>query len=201
VTTNRNAAEASVRQHFESSAAALRRAADQCAPDIAAAARLIEAALKSGGKLLLCGNGGSAADCQHVAAEFVNLLDRARPRPALAAIALTTDTSLLLGGANDRGFEQVFARQVEALGRAGDVLLAISTSGDSPNVLRALERARALRLATVLLSGEAGGAARRMADVAILIPSGTTQHIQEAHITVGHILCDLVERALFPGGG
>jgi D-sedoheptulose 7-phosphate isomerase len=119
-------------------------------------------------------------------------------RPPLAAIALTTDTSLLTAVANDHGFEGVFARQVLAVGRAGDVLMAISTSGDSPNILRALEAARAAGLGTILLSGETGGKARHLVDVAILVPSADTQRIQEAHITVGHVLCDLVERALFP---
>src|SRR5690606_28575690 len=114
---------------------------------------------------------------------------RARPRPALAAVALTTDSSFLTANANDVGFEHVFERQVEALGRPGDVLVAISTSGGSANVLRALTAARARGLGTILLSGASGGAAASLADVAVLVPSTETQHIQEAHIAVGHLLC------------
>ncbi len=196
---NRNDSIALIRQHLNASAEVKQRAAAGCAPAIAEAASVLIEAFRRGGRLLLCGNGGSAADCQHLAAEFVSALDRANPRPALGAIALTTDTSFLTASANDFGYDQVFARQVEAHGRAGDVLLAISTSGDSPNVLRALARARKQRLATLLLTGESGGKAGSLADVAIRVPSGDTRRIQESHIAIGHILCDLVERELFPG--
>jgi len=184
-----------IRGELEASAAVL-RALEGSAPAIQAAGQLIATSLEAGGKLLLCGNGGSAADCQHLAAELVNLLDRHHPRPALAAMALTTDTSLLTAIANDVGFEQVFERQVEGLGRTGDVLLAISTSGNSPNILRAMERSRKLGLRTVLLTGEEGGRARVLADVAVLVPSHETRRIQEAHAAVGHLLCALVERSL-----
>ena len=146
--------------------------------------------------MLFCGNGGSAADSQHLAAELVNGWTRDRPRPALAAVALTTDTSFITANANDVGFEHVFERQVEALGRPGDVLVAISTSGDSANVLRAMTRARQLGLGTLLLSGAGGGAAAALADVAVLGPSTETQHTQEAHIAVGHLLCALVEEGV-----
>jgi D-sedoheptulose 7-phosphate isomerase len=196
--TDSAALEATVRRHLNESAGVARLVAERCAPAIVRAAELLVSSLRDGGKLLLCGNGGSAADCQHLAAEFMNTLTRPVVRPPLPAIALTTDTSLLTAVANDHGFEGVFARQVLAVGRAGDVLMAISTSGDSPNILRALEAARAAGLLTILLSGETGGKAQPLADAAVLVPSTDTQRIQEAHITVGHVLCDLVERALFP---
>lgn len=180
------------------SAEVKRKTAEACGPVIAKAAELLVETFRGGGRLLLCGNGGSAADCQHLAAEFVSALNHNFPRPALGALALTTDTSLLTGNANDFGFDRVFERQVEAHGRKGDALLAISTSGNSPNVLRALERARARQLRSILLSGATGGAAVALATLAVCIPSTDTQRIQEAHITVGHILCELCERALFP---
>src|SRR6185436_16915401 len=138
----------------------------------------------------------SAADSQHLAAEFVSVLQRDHVRPALPAIALTTDTSLLTASANDFGFENVFARQVEAHGRPADVLIGISTSGTSPNVLAALRQARAAGLKTVGLSGRSGGQMGEACDVLIKVPSEATQHIQEAHIAIGHIMCELVERNL-----
>lgn len=188
--------EASIRDELEASAAVMRGAALECAPAIRQAAELIATSLGSGGKLLLCGNGGSAAECQHLAAEFVNLLDRGHPRPALAAIALTTDTSLLTAIANDVGFERVFERQVEALGRRGDVLMGLSTSGRSPNVVRALNRARDLGIATIAMTGRAGGEAAQIADVAIRVPSDNPQHVQEAHLATGHALCAVIEGGL-----
>jgi D-sedoheptulose 7-phosphate isomerase len=187
-----------IRQRLAAGAELRRYTAETCAALIAQAGALLTEAFRHGGRLLLCGNGGSAADCQHLAAEFVNVLNRANSRPALGAIALTTDGALLTANANDFGFEHVFERQVEAHGRAGDVLLAISTSGDSPNVVRALERARVQGLATVALTGGRGGLAADKADLAIKIPSDDTQLIQETHLAVGHMLCALVERALFP---
>jgi D-sedoheptulose 7-phosphate isomerase len=183
-----------IRAHLEASAAVTLRAAAECAAVIAQAADLIAAALSAGGKLLLCGNGGSAANCQHLAAEFVNVLDRRRPRPALPAITLTTDTSLLTAIANDRGFDQVFERQVEALGRRGDVLLAITTGGSSPNVIRALGQARRQGLVTIVLTGAGSGEAAQLADVVIRVPSENTQNIQETHLAVGHILCGMLEQ-------
>jgi len=166
------------------------------AADIARAAVVITESFRGGGKLLLCGNGGSAADCQHIAAEFVNRLNKDRERRALPALALTTDTSCLTAYANDYGFEGVFARQVEAFGTAGDVLLAISTSGSSPNVLAAADAARARGIAVVALLGETGRLAVA-ADVAIKVPSRDTELIQQVHLAVEHLLCELVERALF----
>lgn len=187
-----------IRTHLETSATVKRAAAEQCTAEIARAAELLIGAFRSDAKLLLCGNGGSAADCQHIAAEFVSALNHDRPRAALGAIALTTDTSFLTANANDFGFEQVFERQVEALGRKGDVLLGITTSGNSANVLRALSRARERGMGTIVLTGSTGGKTAGRADVIVRVPSADTQHIQETHIAVGHILCALVERALFP---
>lgn len=160
------------------------------------AAEAIAQSLRGGGKLLACGNGGSAADAQHIAAELVGRLAPGRERPALPALALTTDTSALTALGNDYGFEEVFARQVQALGRPGDVLLGISTSGNSPNVLQAVRCARALGIRSIGLLGGEGGRLRRLVDLAIVVPSDVTARIQEAHITIGHIVCDLVERML-----
>jgi D-sedoheptulose 7-phosphate isomerase len=157
-------------------------------------ARLIVASLSQGGKLLLCGNGGSAADSQHIAAELSGRFVKDR-RP-LAAVALSTDTSALTCIANDYGFDEVFSRQVTALGRKGDCLLAISTSGNSRNVLRAAEAARAAGICIIGLLGRDGGALRALCDVAIVVPSATTARIQEAHIFIGHTLCAMLEEAL-----
>ena len=157
---------------------------------------MIAGAFLSNGKLLLCGNGGSAADCQHMAAEFVSCFSRDLDRRALPAIALTTDTSFLTGFSNDCGFEGVFERQVEALGSAGDVLISISTSGNSPNVIRAVEAARKRDIRTIALTGN-GGCLSAIAEVPITVPSTDTQYIQEAHLAVEHILCELVEFILF----
>ena len=142
------------------------------------------------------GNGGSAADAQHLAAEFVN---RFRiERPPLAALALTTDTSVLTSIANDYDFEEVFAKQVRALGHSEDVALGLSTSGNSPNVVRGLDAARQLGLRTLALSGGDGGPVARAAELALVVPSRSTPRIQEVHITIGHVLCDLVDYLLFP---
>ena len=166
------------------------------AEQVAEAARLLAATLKQGGKILLFGNGGSAADAQHLAAEFVN---RFRiERPPLAALALTTDTSVLTSIANDYDFLEVFAKQVQALGRSEDAALGLSTSGNSPNVVRGLEAARQLGLRTLALSGGDGGPVARAAELALVVPSQSTPRIQEVHITIGHVLCDLVDFLLFP---
>ena len=164
---------------------------------IADAALLIASAFQSGGKLLLCGNGGSAADCQHMATEFTSRLTKDFDRPALPAIALTTDTSFLTAYANDLGFEDIFGRQIQALGKPGDVLLGISTSGSSANIIRAVEVARTAGLKTIALTGS-GGKLGALADVAIAVPSTKTSHIQEAHLAIEHAICDAVERILFP---
>lgn len=163
----------------------------QSAP-VAAAAAAIAAALRAGGKLLVFGNGGSAADAQHVAAEFVGRFQR--ERAAMAAIALTTDTSVLTSLGNDYAFEKVFARQVEALGRPGDVAFGITTSGASPNVVEALAAARAGGLQTIALTGRDGGAAGRAAAIHVNVPSASTARVQEVHRTLLHVICDIVER-------
>jgi len=169
---------------------------DRCASQIAAAADQLIAAVTAGGKVLLCGNGGSAADCQHVAAELVSRLSPELTRPGIAALALTTDTSFLTAFANDYSFAGVFERQVEALGRAGDVLIAISTSGSSENVRRAVALAKRMTITTVGLLGE-GGPLSHEVDYPVVIPSRATQHVQEALLPVEHIICSLVENALF----
>jgi D-sedoheptulose 7-phosphate isomerase len=180
----------SLREHLET----IERLADECLPTIQDAANLINAALRSGKKLLLCGNGGSAADAQHIAAEFAGRFEaERRPYPALA---LTTDTSKLTAIGNDYGFEKVFQRQVESLATSGDVLVAISTSGESANVIAAVEAARQRGCLTIALTGANGKKLAAVCDVAIVVPSVRTCRIQEAHITVAHLLCELADIAL-----
>jgi D-sedoheptulose 7-phosphate isomerase len=181
---------------IESSETKLKMISD-CSVQIEESAGILVEAFRSGGKLLLCGNGGSAADCQHIAAEFVIRLSPDITRPALPAIALTTDTSNLTAGSNDIGFENVFARSVEGLGNAGDVLLAISTSGNSLNIIRAAEKAKAKGMKIIGFLGGNGGRLRPLADTALIIPSSGTQRIQEGHITAAHILCEIVEREMY----
>lgn len=183
--------------YLSASAETIQRTAQECVEAIYDAAESIAGAFASGNKVLLCGNGGSAADCQHLATEFVNQMRREQLRPGLPAIALTTDTSFLTAHANDDGFESVFERQVQVLGKPGDILIAISTSGRSPNVVRAVTAAREIKMHTVALTG-AVGPLTEAADFAIRVPSSDTQHIQEAHLAVEHLLCHLVEERLFP---
>jgi D-sedoheptulose 7-phosphate isomerase len=186
-----------IRQHFEDSAELKRVAAGQLTGPIAKAVDLLTTALASDRKLLICGNGGSAADSQHMAAELVGRFERERPE--LAAIALSTDTSALTALANDYGFEQVFARQVRALGREGDVLVAISTSGNSANVLAAVLAAHERDLAVVALTGRGGGrigAALRAGDIHLCVPHDRTARIQEVHLLIIHCLCDGIDASL-----
>ena len=185
-------------RYLAATADTVARVRGECLGDIVAAARILTESLRAGGKLLICGNGGSAADAQHLATEFVSTLTVDNPRPSIAAVALTTDTSLLTAVANDFGVERMFARQVESLGRAGDVLIAISTSGRSSNVLRAAETAGGLGMSVVGLSGATGGAMAPLADVCIRVPSTVTAHIQECHLAVEQLLALLVERELYP---
>lgn len=159
---------------------------------LAEAAAATAEALRAGGKLLIAGNGGSAADAQHLAAEFACRLTV--DRPALRALALTTDSSNLTAIGNDYGFDRIFARQIEALGQEGDLFLGISTSGNSKNILTALELSRKMGLKTIGFSGRGGGQMPALCDYNIVIPSETTAHIQEAHLTLEHIFCHLVER-------
>ncbi|HEX9615041.1 MAG TPA: D-sedoheptulose 7-phosphate isomerase [Bacteroidota bacterium] len=164
---------------------------------ISEAIEIVKTALQNKKKILLCGNGGSAADAQHLATEFVIRLNPAIKRRGLPAIALTTDTSLLTAGANDIGFDNVFARSVEALGTEGDVLIGISTSGKSESVNKAFRKAREQKLKTIAFLGKDGGSSKDLADLAIIIPSQDTQRIQEGHITVGHIIVQQVEQEMF----
>jgi D-sedoheptulose 7-phosphate isomerase len=168
-----------------------------CKAEILIAVQGIVDSYRKGHKLLLCGNGGSAADCQHVATEFMIRLSHHIQRPALAAIALTTDTSNLTAGGNDIGFENVFARNVEGLGAEGDVLLAISTSGNSSNIIKAVNKAHEKKMFVVGFLGGTGGKLKDIVDLPIIIPSTNTQRIQEGHITVAHIICELVETELY----
>ncbi|MCU7500868.1 MAG: SIS domain-containing protein [Ignavibacteria bacterium] len=169
----------------------------ECSGDILQAADMLMDAFKKGKKLLLCGNGGSAADCQHIAAEFMIRLSHHINRPALPAIALTTDTSNLTAGGNDIGFENIFARLIEGLGNEGDILLAISTSGNSRNIIKAVEKAKSRNMKVIGFLGGTGGMLKDMVDLPVTIPSANTQRIQEGHITVAHIVCELVESGLY----
>ena len=185
-----------IETHLLQSAEIKRQTAAKCAESIAKAAELIVQSFLSSGKVLLCGNGGSAADCQHMAAEFVSRFSKDLDRRALPALALTTDTSFLTAFGNDYGFEGIFERQIEALGRSGDILIAISTSGNSLNVIRAVQGANKRDIRTIGVTGN-GGLLAGMVDVVIAVPSTDTQYIQEVHLAVEHILCELVEHMLF----
>ena len=172
------------------------RTADALAPEIARAASLMRRTLDGGGTLFFCGNGGSAADAQHMATEYV--VRYMRTRRALAAIALTTDTSLLTAAGNDFGFEEIFARQVEALVRPGDLLVIHSTSGNSPNILRAADAARAKGVAVLSLTARDGGALRERSDITLIVPTDRTDRAQEIHLCVQHLICEVIEEALAP---
>ena len=192
------ALEARIASHFADSAKLKLAAADMLAGPIARAARLMADSLAAGGKILACGNGGSAADAQHFAAELVNRFER--ERPPLAAIALTTDSSALTSIANDYSYDEVFAKQLRALGRKGDVLLALSTSGNSRNVVAALRAARELGISAVALTGGSGGTmAQHLApgDVHVCVPHARTMRIQEVHLLALHCLCDGIDLQLF----
>jgi D-sedoheptulose 7-phosphate isomerase len=170
------------------------KVAQECGPAIVQAAIVMAECLRAGGKLLFFGNGGSAADAQHLAAEFVGrfLLERR----GLPAIALTTDSSILTAIGNDYGFDRVFSRQIEALGQAGDVAFGISTSGNSPNVIAALKQAKSQHLKTIGLAGKDGGQLRQCCDIPLVVTSTNTARVQECHITIGHLLCELAENDL-----
>ncbi|WP_035056360.1 phosphoheptose isomerase [Andreprevotia chitinilytica] len=189
-----------VRQHFEDSIAAKTAAMDVLSPSIAAAAEKLVQVLVADGKILACGNGGSAADAQHFAAEMVGRFER--ERPGLAAISLTTDTSALTAIGNDYDFDMVFSKQVSAIGRAGDVLLAISTSGNSPNVVAAIHAAHERQMSIIALTGKDGGQVGEILggdDVHLNVPVPRTARIQEVHITAIHALCDAVDYLLLGG--
>lgn len=170
---------------------------ETCVTPTLEAVELIINAYRNKNKLLLCGNGGSAADCQHIATEFMIRLNHKINRPALCAIALTTDSSNLTAAGNDIGFENVFARNIQGLGNKGDVLIAISTSGNSLNVIKAVDMAHELDIKVIGFLGGTGGKLKDQIDIPIIIPSNNTQRIQEGHITVAHIICELVELDLY----
>ncbi|MCI0662471.1 MAG: SIS domain-containing protein [Acidobacteria bacterium] len=178
----------------EESLSVKRRFFEKSGADVARAARMIIDAIRAGGKLLIFGNGGSAADAQHIASELA--FKMGRERAALPALALTTDTSLLTAISNDRNFDFVFARQLQALGRKGDIALAISTSGNSPNVIEALKEAHAREIGSIGLLGAGGGKAAGLVDLALIVPHDDTPRIQEVHIVIGHIVCRLIEDEL-----
>ncbi len=188
---------ARVRASFTEHARVMAATLDGAAEPIAAAAALMIAGLRGGSKILAFGNGGSAADAQHLAAELAGRYDR--ERPALPALALTANSSDLTAIGNDYGFEHIFARLIEAHGRPEDVAIAISTSGNSENILRGVEVARARGLRCIGLTGKGGGKLATLVDVAVVVPANVTARVQEAHGAIVHVLCELVELALFPG--
>ncbi len=192
----RPAIEDQIRAMAAESIAAKRRFFETSAHDVARAARIMIDAMQAGGKLLIFGNGGSAADAQHIAAELA--FKMGRERMALPALALTTDSSLLTAISNDRSFDFIFARQIQALGRPGDVALAISTSGNSPNVVEAVKQAHAMQIKTVGLLGAGGGRVASLLDLPLIVPHDDTPRIQEVHISIGHIICQLIEDELCP---
>lgn len=185
-----------IRRQLRESARVKQAFSDELVSRIGQLAVKISFALRAGGKLVLFGNGGSASDAQHIAAELVVRLRS--DRPGMAALALTTNPSILTAAGNDYGFEQVFARQVESLVSSSDILVALSTSGNSPNVVRGAEAARKRGAFLAALTGETGGALASRVDLLLNVPSLDPQRIQEAHITIGHIICSLVERELYP---
>jgi D-sedoheptulose 7-phosphate isomerase len=181
---------------MEEGATLRRRLAEEMTPAVIRVVDACEAAMRGGGKLFFCGNGGSAADSQHLATEWLVRLRSKVERPSWPAIALTLDPTALTAGGNDYGFDEVFARPLSGLGRAGDVLFGITTSGRSPNVLRALETARGMGIVTVGLLGGDGGPAKALCDHPLIVPSTVTARIQEAHITLGHVVLELLEDRL-----
>ena len=174
--------------------AVIEQVRQHCIPDIKKIAALCKEAVLQGRTIFFCGNGGSAADSQHLAAEFVGRF--VKERRGLAAIALTTDTSILTAISNDYGYEQIFARQVEALAKPGDVLIGLSTSGNSPNVILAIHKAKQLGVITIGLSGGNGGKMAEHCDVCVTVPAKVTARIQEAHILIGHIICEIMDEVV-----
>jgi len=187
--------ENTIPKRFKESVEVKTRFLKESLPQLLDAIKLIAHAFESGSKLFLFGNGGSAADAQHLAAEFVNryLMDR----PPLPAIALTTDTSILTSVSNDSAFDEIFAKQLRALGKEGDVAIGISTSGNAANVIKGIEVAKEMGMKTVALTGNDGGGVAKVADISLIVSSTSTPRIQETHILIGHILCEMVEHQLF----
>lgn len=186
-----------IEESLNESAAVKKQMLVKCFDEISVSADVLINVIRNGKKVMFIGNGGSAADSQHLATEFMIRLSHDLNRPAMGAIALTTDTSNLTAGGNDIGFENVFARNVEGLGTEGDALICISTSGNSPNILKAVAKAKQKKIITIGLLGKDGGKLIKECDYHILIPSDNTQRIQEGHITAGHILCEIVEREVY----
>jgi D-sedoheptulose 7-phosphate isomerase len=187
--------QAFIREYLRGSIAAKRLVMQSLGPDLEKAGHLIASSMLKGGKWMICGNGGSAADAQHLAAEMTGRLWKLE-RPGLAALALTTDTSALTCIGNDYSFDRVFSRQLQALGQSGDVLLGISTSGNSPNVIEALRQAHRMGISTICFTGKGGGRVQALADISLDVPVSFTAHVQECHIAMGHLLCFLAEREL-----
>jgi D-sedoheptulose 7-phosphate isomerase len=183
-----------IRDRIDDSVSVAQRFPKRLITNIALAARTITECYQNGGKLILFGNGGSAADAQHIAGELVGrFLEERRP---LDAVALSTNTSILTSLGNDYGYARLFERQLEAAAKSGDVVVGISTSGDSPNVVRAMKRAKKIGCTTVGMTGQSGGKVKAVADILLNVPSKHTPRIQESHILIGHIICELVERAV-----
>lgn len=191
------ARQAFIQDELTASADTKKKIFEQCTDRIIKAVDIIINALNNRKKILLCGNGGSAADSQHLATEFVIRMNPAIKRPGIPAIALTTDSSMLTAGANDIGYDNVFARAVDTLGTDGDVLIGISTSGKSESVNNAIKTAKAKGMTTIGLLGKDGGSTKDLVHLAIIVPSNDTQRIQEGHIAIGHIICALVEREIY----
>ena len=184
-----------IQQQFLESASVKKAMAEQLSVEIEHIVKRIIQAIKDDKKILWCGNGGSAADCQHLSTELVSRLQL--NRSSIPSIALTTNSSLLTAHTNDFGFDTIFSRQIDALGKPGDVLIAISTSGNSLNIIQAIKTAKEKNVTTIALSGRDGGKIVDIADYCLVVPSNNTQRIQEGHITIGHIICDLIEQNLF----
>ncbi len=191
------AREAFIKDELTASAETKKRIIETCTDKIVKAVDVLIDALNKKKKILFCGNGGSAADSQHLATEFTIRMNPNIKRPGIPAIALTTDSSMLTAGANDIGYDNVFARAVEALGNEGDVLIGITTSGKSESVNNAFRMARSKGMKTIGFLGKDGGTSKDLCDVAIIVPSNDTQRIQEGHITIGHIICGLVETEIY----
>ena len=185
-----------ITQHIEENIALKHKLLETCIDQIAKCAEYFVESLRNGGKIIFCGNGGSAADSQHLAAELVIRLRSSFNRPAIPALALTVNTSILTAAANDFGFEQVFVRQIEALANPGDLLVVLSTSGESKNIIAAAKAAQRKNLLIVGFLGSGGGQLAQLVNFPVIIPSDTTARIQEAHIMIGHIICELVETEL-----
>lgn len=186
-----------IEDSLKESAETKKQMLEKCFDEINRSADLLIKVIKNGKKIMFIGNGGSAADSQHLATEFMIRLSHDLNRPAIGAVALTTDTSNLTAAGNDIGFENVFARNVEGIGNEGDALICISTSGNSPNILKAVSKAKDKKIITIGFLGKDGGKLKNECDCFLLIPSDNTQRIQEGHITAGHILCEIVERELY----